>query len=63
VLLNGRRVANYAFDGSAVDVNLIPLAAVERVEILKDGASAIYGTDAVAGVRSPRRRRRSSQPS
>lgn len=50
VLLNGRRVANYAFDGSAVDVNSIPLAAVERVEILKDGASAIYGADAVAGV-------------
>ena len=50
VLLNGRRVANYAFDGSAVDVNSIPLAAVERVEILQDGASAIYGTDAVAGV-------------
>jgi iron complex outermembrane recepter protein len=50
VLLNGRHVANYAFDGSAVDVNSIPLAAVERVEILKDGASAIYGTDAVAGV-------------
>jgi len=50
VLLNGRRVANYAFDGSAVDVNSIPLAAIERVEILKDGASAIYGTDAVAGV-------------
>lgn len=50
VLLNGRRVANYAFDGSAVDVNMIPLAAIERVEILKDGASAIYGADAVAGV-------------
>ena len=50
VLLNGRRVANYAFDGSAVDVNAIPLAAIERVEILKDGASAIYGADAVAGV-------------
>ena len=50
VLLNGRRIANYAFDGSAVDVNSIPLAAIDRVEILKDGASAIYGTDAVAGV-------------
>jgi len=50
VLLNGRRVANYAFDGGAVDVNSIPLSAVERVEILKDGASAIYGTDAIAGV-------------
>ncbi len=50
VLVNGRRVANYAFDGGAVDVNSIPLAAVERVEILKDGASAIYGSDAIAGV-------------
>ena len=50
ILLNGRRVANHAFDGASVDVNSIPLAAVERVEILKDGASAIYGTDAIGGV-------------
>jgi iron complex outermembrane recepter protein len=50
VLLNGRRIANYAFDGAAVDVNSIPLAAIERVEILRDGASAIYGTDAIGGV-------------
>ena len=50
ILLNGRRVANYAFDGGAVDVNSIPLAAIDRIEILKDGASAIYGTDAIAGV-------------
>jgi iron complex outermembrane receptor protein len=50
ILLNGRRIANYAFDGAAVDVNSIPLAAVERVEILKDGASAVYGTDAIGGV-------------
>ena len=50
VLINGRRVANYAFDGGAVDVNSIPIAAVDRVEVLKDGASAIYGTDAIAGV-------------
>ncbi len=50
VLLNGRRVANYAFSGATVDLNAIPLAAVDRVEILKDGASAIYGTDAIAGV-------------
>ncbi|MBL8510553.1 MAG: TonB-dependent receptor [Betaproteobacteria bacterium] len=50
ILLNGRRVANYAFNGGAVDVNSIPLAAIERVEILKDGASAIYGTDAIGGV-------------
>lgn len=50
ILINGRRAANYAFDGSAVDLNSIPLAAVQRIEILKDGASAIYGADAVAGV-------------
>ena len=54
VLLNGRRVAPYglADDGQKVfaDLNLIPLEAVERVEILKDGASAIYGSDAIAGV-------------
>jgi len=50
VLLNGRRLANTAFDGASVDINAIPLSAVERVEILSDGASAIYGTDAIAGV-------------
>jgi iron complex outermembrane receptor protein len=50
VLVNGRRVANYAYDGSAVDLNAIPLAAVARIEVLKDGASAVYGTDAIAGV-------------
>lgn len=50
VLLNGRRVAAHGLSGSAVDVNQIPFAAMERVEILKDGASAIYGTDAVGGV-------------
>ncbi|WP_421884783.1 TonB-dependent receptor plug domain-containing protein [Methylibium sp.] len=55
VLLNGRRLPiNALYDssgaGAAVDVNSIPLAAIERVEILKDGGSAIYGADAVAGV-------------
>lgn len=54
VLLNGRRLANYglADDGhySFVDLNQIPFDAVDRIEILKDGASAIYGSDAVAGV-------------
>ena len=50
VLLNGRRVANYAFGNSPVDLNSIPLSAVDRVEVLRDGASAIYGADAVAGV-------------
>ena len=50
VLVNGRRLANYATDGTSVDINSIPLAAVERVEVLKDGASGVYGSDAVAGV-------------
>ncbi|MEW6761278.1 MAG: TonB-dependent receptor [Pseudomonadota bacterium] len=50
VLLNGRRVATHGMKGSAVDLNSIPMAAVERVEVLKDGASAIYGTDAIGGV-------------
>jgi iron complex outermembrane receptor protein len=58
VLLNGRRLANSAFgaigglNGSptAVDLNSIPFSAIERVEVLRDGASAVYGTDAVGGV-------------
>ena len=50
VLLNGRRVAAHGLSGAAVDVNQIPFAAIERVEVLKDGASAIYGTDAIGGV-------------
>ena len=49
VLINGRRVAP-SNTGSFVDVSLIPLGAIERVEILTDGASAIYGSDAVGGV-------------
>lgn len=52
ILLNGRRLANFASPGSAsgVDLNSIPSAAISRVEVLKDGASAIYGTDAIGGV-------------
>jgi iron complex outermembrane recepter protein len=50
VLLNGRRFAPNGFTGSSVDLNAIPLSAIERVEVLTDGASAIYGSDAVAGV-------------
>ncbi len=54
VLINGRRTAPYGFgdDGqrSFVDLNSIPLDAVDRIDILKDGASAIYGSDAIAGV-------------
>lgn len=52
VLLNGRRVGPSGVKGyvSAFDLNTIPLASIERVEILKDGASSIYGSDAIAGV-------------
>ncbi|WP_396270295.1 TonB-dependent receptor plug domain-containing protein [Ideonella sp.] len=54
VLLNGRRLAGHPFGsigGSvAVDLNSIPFAAIDRIEILRDGASAVYGTDAVGGV-------------
>ena len=50
VLLNGRRLAAHGLNGSAVDLNQIPFAAIERIEVLKDGASAIYGTDAIGGV-------------
>lgn len=50
VLINGRRVAPVAFAESQVDLNMIPIAAIERIEVLKDGASAVYGSDAIAGV-------------
>jgi iron complex outermembrane receptor protein len=55
VLINGLRSAVYGGGslgaaGSSVDISSIPVAAIERVEILKDGASAIYGSDAIAGV-------------
>lgn len=50
VLLNGRRLAAHGLNGGTVDLNQIPMAAVERIEILKDGASAVYGTDAIGGV-------------
>ncbi len=56
VLINGRRVAQFPLGGGTtgaspfVDLNSIPVAAIERVEVLKDGASSTYGADAVAGV-------------
>lgn len=50
VLLNGRRLPINAIAADFVDLNLIPMAAVERIEYLTDGASAIYGSDAIAGV-------------
>lgn len=49
-LLDGHRIAPGGLDGSMVDVSLIPLSAIDHVEVLTDGASAIYGSEAVAGV-------------
>ncbi|CAN7179591.1 TonB-dependent receptor [Pseudoduganella sp. LjRoot289] len=56
VLLNGRRIASSAYadpnqgKSAVYDLNSIPLSAIERVEVFKDGASAVYGSDAIAGV-------------
>ncbi|MBE7522740.1 MAG: TonB-dependent receptor [Burkholderiales bacterium] len=50
VLVNGRRIAGFSADDGSVNVNSIPIAAIERVEVLRDGASAVYGSDAIAGV-------------
>ena len=49
-LVNGRRLAAGGGGGEFVDISLIPLSSVERVEVMTDGASALYGADAVAGV-------------
>src|SRR3546814_15829449 len=48
-LLNGRRLSYSGFV-NAVDVSVVPIAALDRIEVIADGASAIYGSDAVAGV-------------
>lgn len=51
VLLNGRRiVAGGTGANTSVDLSMIPVSIIERIEVLKDGASAVYGADAVAGV-------------
>ncbi len=51
VLINGQRMTGSPFQsGTIVDLNTIPTAMIERIEILKDGASTIYGTDAIGGV-------------
>lgn len=50
VLINGRRLPSSGLEGDFVDISNIPQAAVERVEVLSDGASALYGSDAVGGV-------------
>jgi len=50
VLIDGRRAPKAPMVGSASDMNSIPLGAIERIEILTDGASAVYGSDAIGGV-------------
>ena len=53
VLVNGKRMVANSYDSggaTAVDLNTIPYGAIDRIEVLNDGASAIYGSDAVAGV-------------
>ena len=54
ILVNGKRVSSYAtaqnLQDTFVDLNSLPMAAVQRIEVLKDGASSVYGSDAVAGV-------------
>jgi iron complex outermembrane receptor protein len=50
VLLDGQRMANNAFNGNAVDLSGIPFSAIGSVEVLREGASALYGSDAIAGV-------------
>jgi iron complex outermembrane receptor protein len=50
VLLDGERLAPNAFNGSGVDLSGIPFSAIDSVEVLREGASALYGSDAIAGV-------------
>ncbi len=55
VLLDGRRLAGSAFSaifnaGSQVDLNLIPVSMIDRIDVLKDGSSSLYGSDAIGGV-------------
>lgn len=50
VLINGRRQIGDVNDDGAVDINAVPISMVKRIEVLKDGASTIYGADAIAGV-------------
>jgi outer membrane cobalamin receptor len=49
-LLNGHRLASAGPEGSLTDISLIPLAAIDHIEVVSGGASAIYGSDAIAGV-------------
>jgi iron complex outermembrane recepter protein len=50
VLLDGQRLANNVTLGTSVDLNTIPFAAIDHIEVLREGASSLYGSDAIAGV-------------
>jgi len=50
ILMDGQRLANNAFSGNAVDLTGIPFSAIESIQVLREGASALYGSDAIAGV-------------
>ena len=50
VLLDGQRLANNVTLGYGVDLNTIPFAAIDHIEVLREGASSLYGSDAIAGV-------------
>ena len=50
VLLDGQRLANNVASGAGVDLNTIPFAAIDHIEVLREGASSLYGSDAIAGV-------------
>src|SRR5579872_4275008 len=50
ILMDGQRLANNAFTGNAVDLSGIPFSAIESIQVLREGASALYGSDAIAGV-------------
>jgi len=50
VLLDGQRLADNITTGASVDLNMIPLAAIDHIEVLREGASSLYGSDAIAGV-------------
>ncbi|MGM3151055.1 TonB-dependent receptor plug domain-containing protein, partial [Escherichia coli] len=50
MLLDGQRLAPNAFDGAGVDVSGVPFSAIDNIQVLREGASALYGSDAIGGV-------------
>ena len=50
MLLDGQRLAVNAFDGQGVDLSGVPFSAIDSIQVLREGASALYGSDAIAGV-------------